>query len=200
MLFTKRKQFRLLNEQIKEEIASPNGEVVLKINLRYPKIQCPKGDKMAVYAKPLYEKIALGLCQYAKTELYKKALETYSAQPQGFAPFSAVMSWENTYIDENYLSVLLDISIGNSNGIASTQKKTQVWDRKSGVMCTANDFLSADALKELKRDCAKKDEGVCFHKELFLLREGTIQFLLMKEGGYVPLSLPYEISQKGCFA
>ena len=96
MLFSKKKKFEITEKQIKEEISSPDGAVILKINLKYPQIDCPKNDKMKIHAKPLYEKIAIGFSEYARTELSKKALDTYNAEPNGFSPFSAVMCWEST--------------------------------------------------------------------------------------------------------
>lgn len=192
MLFSKKKKFEITEKQIKEEIRSPDGAVILKINLKYPQIDCPKNDKMKVHAKPLYEKIAIGFSEYAKTELSKKALDTYNAEPNGFSPFSAVMCWESTYLDESYLSILLDISVSDSKGNRSLQRKTQVWDRKSGLKCDCLDFISAHRLKEIKKANAKGESGGFFHKDLFVLRDGKIEFFIMKDGGYIPLS----VSQK----
>ncbi len=190
MLFTKRKRFEITEKQIKEDLLSENKATVLKINLRYPHIECPKGDKLCINAKPLYEKIAKNFAEYAKTELYKKALDLYNADPNGFLPLSAVMVWENTFLSEDYLSVLLDISVSDSKGNKSLQRKTQVWDRKRGTKCSFNDFITSDKLKELKKSQALQEKGGFFHKDLFVLRENTIEFFVMKNGGYYPVTLP----------
>ncbi len=192
MLFTKRKRFEITEKQIKEELISQNGSTVLKINLKYPQIECPKGDKMSINAKPLYEKIANSFAEYAKTELYKKALDLYNADPNNFSPLSAVMVWENTFLNESYLSILLDISISDSHGNKSLQRKTQVWDRIKGLKCSYHDFITPDSLKELKKSNALTEDRGFFHKDLFVLRENTIEFYVMKNGGYYPLSLPIE--------
>ena len=199
MLFTKKKRFEITNSQIKEELSAKDGTVVLKLNLKYPQIQCPKGDKLNVYAIPLYKKIALGLVQHAKGEIYKKALDSYNSEATDFLPFSVVMNWENTFINEKYISILLDISLGDNNGVSS-QKQTQVWDRKTGLKCNIGDFLSSDTVKRTKKDLKATKESAFFHKELFVLREGAIEFFLMEKGNYIPFSIPFEISQNGCFA
>ena len=197
-MFAKKKKFEITEKQIKEEIRSPDGTVVLKINLKFPKIDCPKGDKLRLHAKPLYEKIANGFADYAKAELSKKALDAYNAEPNGFSPFSAVTRWESTFIDESYLSIILDVSVSDGKGSRSLQRKTQVWDRKSGLKCNCLDFISADRFKEIKKANAKSPESGFFHKELFVLRQGEIVFYIMKDGDYIPLSVPFgeEMSSK----
>ena len=131
VLFTKKNKFEILDSQIKEELKAPDESVILRLNLRYPEIHCQKKDPLYANAKDLYPRLAKSLEEYGKTELYQKALRAYNSDKEDFLPYALVMRWENTFIDKDYLSILLDISVSYGNDSPSIERKTQVWDRKN---------------------------------------------------------------------
>lgn len=185
MLFTKKQKFSVNEGHIKEDMLSPDGTVVLKINLRYPEISCPKRDKLRINALPLYAKLSQGFAQYAKSELYKAALEKHAKMPEGFIPFSAVMRWEKTFEDDKYISFMIDVSVCDGETPPSFDRKTQIWEREQGTKCRSSHFFaSKDAI--IIDDADKK----MFDKELFVLRDDSFEFFIRQESGYKSLFLP----------
>lgn len=186
MLFTKKKRFEVTEKQIREDLKTENGDVIVKINIRYPLIICPKNDKLQLNACPLYIKVAENLAQYARGEMFKNALKVYNSCPDKFSPFSAVMRFEKTFEDSDYLSVILDISICNGIDAPATDRKTQVWDRKNGLKCKCSHFLE---VKDIKNKLDEEDKKN-FDKELFVLRENGIEFFIRQKGSYKSLIMP----------
>ena len=88
MLLTKRPRFLVSEQQIKEELFAPDGATVLKINLRFPQIQCDKKDPLFKTAVPLYPRVADSVFKYAKTELYAMMAERLQVTDK------AVSKWE----------------------------------------------------------------------------------------------------------
>lgn len=172
MLFSKKKNFALIERQIKEEIRD-GDKTVLKINLRYPELQCAKNDPMIRFAKPFYEKLSKGFSEYAKTELFKKAKTTVK---EGGLPFSALMKFEKSYENEKYLSILIEISVSDGISPPKIERKAQTWNRKNGLLCKATDFANEKTVAELKREYKGR-----FDKNLFLLRDDGIEFIIENE-------------------
>lgn len=136
MLFTKKVPFSITEAQIKEDILSPENVILVKLNLRYPQFNCPKGDPLLKNAKPLYENIINNLAEFAKTELSKSALAEYKADDKSFRPFAAVTQWEVTEDTKDILSIHLTISIGDGKNPPSITEKSQIWDRHTGNLIT----------------------------------------------------------------
>lgn len=181
MLFSKKKQFAILEKQIKEELKDENGRTVLRLNLRYPELQCPKKDPLTRFAEPLYKKLAEGFAEYAKTELFKKAKALTN---EDFMPFSALMRFEKAFEDERFLSILVEFSVSDGKTEAFTERKAQTWDRKSGTLCGCNDFLERKTI-----DALKKEHRKLFDKTLFVLRNNEIVFFV----GDKTVSVPTDI-------
>lgn len=179
MLIKKKIRFYVDEKRVKEEITSENGEVLLKINMRYPEVVCPKKEPLAKDCAPFYENIANAFLHYAKTDLSGQAKRAYKASPDGFLPYSAVMLWEKTLENDDYLSVLFDISVSDGINPPSVQRKTQVWSRADGRKCKISDFLQKEKIKELTEAHKKQ-----FNKELFVLRENAVEFFIYAEGVY----------------
>lgn len=183
MLFTKKKQFSLTEKQIKQEMSNPEGKAVLRINLRYPCLQCPKNHKLALTAEPFYNKLAEGFKEYAENELLKLATAAEKQSPEDFLPFSALMRFENTFETEKYLSILLDVSVSNGKEEPKTERTTQVWDKTTGLKLGFEDFLTSRSVNELLNS-KDKETKKAFNRRLFTLHNGFCRFYLKNRSGY----------------
>ncbi len=174
MLLTKKIKFSVNEAQIKEDIFSDGSDLLLKINLKYPDIRCGKNDPLNKYAAEFYKKLAFGLADFARGELLTAAKISYGSHKDGFLPFAAVMKYEVTFESNEYLSILSDISVCDGLSTPSVERKTQVWDRKSGLLCRCGDFLPKSNLLEMT------DENGCKikNRELFVLRENRIEIFV----------------------
>lgn len=177
MLFTKKKRFSIAEKQIKEEEKDQNGNTLLKINLRYPEITANKKDPLLISAEKFYKSFANELFKYAKEDLKKTALKVYNENSESFVPFSACLKYEITYLTEEFLSVLLTVSVSDGKGEASVSRKAQVWERSFGTKCKPTYFISKNEFKE-----ALNQQGISVSKarksmENFLLREASYEFL-----------------------
>lgn len=193
MLFTKKMQFSVSEKQIREELKSPEGVTALKINLRYPEIKCSKRDPLSVNAAPFYKRIAEGFAEYAKNELASIAFA--ASETDGFSPYSAVMTYEKCFEDDRYISFYIDISISDGIAVPITERKTQVWERKFGTKCRFRDFFDPTSAKEIFEGADKH----AVDRELFVMRDGGLEFFIRKDNGYEPLFAAFEkISGKIC--
>lgn len=183
MLITKKTKFSVTEAQIKEDVLSSEGEVLLKINVRYPDIDCTKNDCLAKYAKPFYSDMAKAFADFAKNELQKRALADYTSDKDNFLPYSALMKFEVTYLDKDYLSVMQEISVSDGKDMLSIEKKTQVWERKNGTKCKCVDFLNKQEIDDL----AKQNQIKRMNGDLFVLREGGLELFFKKENKYFSL-------------
>lgn len=192
MLLTKKTKFSLSEAQIKEDILSDSGDLLLKINIRYPEIKCAKNDPLAKYAKGFYADIASSLAGFARKELVKTAINAYNADKGAFLPYAAVMRYEVTLENNDHLSVLLDISVSDGINRPSVERKTQVWERKNGTKCRYSDFVLKEDITALVPEGMKKriDFG------LFVLRVSGIEFFIPDTSGYIPLPIELKITDK----
>lgn len=191
MLFTKKVKFNISEKQIREELTAPDGNIVLRINLRYPDIICPKKDPLNINAVSFYKRLAEGFGTYARTELYKSALAEYKRAPEGFNAFSAVMRWEKTLENEKYISLFLDISVFNGGNIPFTERKTQVWDRTLGTKCRCSDFLPKKSFSFFESYVGAENRKA-FDRESFVLREDGYEFFFRAKGEYKSVVIPRE--------
>lgn len=192
MLLNRKTKFSLSEAQIKEEIKAPDGTLLLKINIRYPDIKCSKNDPLAKYAAKFYLNVSSAFSEFAKKELAKSALIAYNADKDKFSPYSAVMRYEVTLENADYLSVMLDIAVFDGRDSQSFDRKTQVWERKYGTKCRYTDFISKKQLVPHISETEKKR----FDRELFVLREGLIEFFVRNGDGYSPVLINTEESDK----
>lgn len=188
MLLTKKKSFCIEEATIKREVT--DGEICLvKINLRYPEIVCGKKDCMQLFAKDFYKNIAESFEKYAADELSKKAKELYNANPEGFAPFSALMKYEITRLDEKFLSVITDISVCDGVNPPGIERKTQVWERNFGTKCKAHYFMPKKEMFKKLSELLEKDELKKIDLEIFALRDDSLDFFLRENGNYRSVTL-----------
>lgn len=193
MLFTKKTRFSIGEKQIKEELKSPEGVTALKINIRYPEIKCQTRDPLSVNAAPFYKRVAEGFAEYAKNELASIAF--VASKTEGFAPYSAVMTYEKCFEDDRYISFYIDISVSDGIEAPITERKTQVWERKFGTKCRFLDFFEPKAVKDIFEGIDKR----AVDRELFVMRDGGLEFFVRKDNGYEPLFASFEkISGKIC--
>ena len=179
MLFQKKKKFDIQDAQIKEEIKSSDGTVLLKMNIRYPEIICDKKDPLYNNAKNIYPRLAKALEEYSKNELYKKALKAYNLSKENFVPYGLIMRWENTFMYKLYLSILLEISINDGINTPLVERKTQIWNRTDGQKCCFNDFFAKTELKTMFSHIPKG-----FSKEFFVLRESCYEFYVPNQNEF----------------
>ncbi|MBR5277871.1 MAG: hypothetical protein IKU23_01250 [Clostridia bacterium] len=149
MLFNKKIKFSVSEAIIKEDFYADDKTAVLRVNLRFPQITCPKTDPLFKTAAPFYKNLADSFYGYCKESLLPVALKAYKESQGQFNPYSAVMQWENTFLSEKHLSVLQKISVSNGNTPPVTAVKTQVWERQKGTKCSVWDFISKTNINEL---------------------------------------------------
>jgi len=190
MLFNKKTRFQLTEKQIKEEIKNNEGTVLLRINLRYPEIKCPKSDPMSKQAQGFYAEIAKGFAEYAKGDLLSAAKTVCKAKKEEFQPFSALMKYEITLENSEYLSILTEFSVSDGLNPPFTERQTQVWSRSSGTKCSFSQLCRKEKLKARLDELLEKSEKRYFDKELFVLRESTVDFHLLQKDGYRTISIP----------
>lgn len=180
MLLTKKMKFSMTDSQIKEDILSKDGDLLLKINIKYPDIKCAKNDPLAKYAKGFYADIATSFHAFAKNELSKLAYNAYNTDKSIFLPYAAVMRYEVTLENSDYLSVLLDISVSDGIKSPSIERKTQVWERKNGTKCRYTDFFPKKYVDELFSNQTNKHNDY----NLFVLTECGIEFFVQNGNNY----------------
>ncbi len=192
MLFQKKKSFSITEKQIKEELPDESGSTVLKINIRYPILNCPKKDPLLQNASGFYPRLAENFLLAAKSELLKASKAKKRADPEAFLPFSAVMSWRKMLESERFLSIVIDIFVSDGRE-QSTVRRTQVWERKFGTKCKSSMFFEK---KEL--DLLRESKGInkkSFDRELFSINERGFVFYT-KEG---EVFIPFDERQKEMF-
>ncbi len=191
MLLTKKKSLCIEDSVIKREVTD-EGICLVKINLRYPEIVCGKKDCLQLFARDFYKSLAESFEKYAANELLKKAKAAYSADPNSFNAFSALMKYEITRLDEKFLSVVTDISVCDGINPPSIERKTQVWERSFGTKCKAHYFMPKKELLKALSDVLGKDGLKRLDPELFVLRDGNMEFFLREEGKYRAVTLPLQ--------
>lgn len=195
MLLTKKNKFTVDEGRIKEDVLSPEGKLLLKINLRYPDIKCRPRDAMAAYAKDFYLKLAVSFADYAKNELLKCAQSAYLLSPESFLPFSALMKYSITHEDESFLSIVQDISVSDGRSVPAVDRKTQVWEREYGTKCRLSYFVSKKETDEFIKENLKEEHKKRFERELFALRDGGLEFYLRGEDGYSSIFMPLDVQK-----
>ena len=176
MLFSKKKNFAVIERQHKEDLG--DGEkTVLKLNLRYPELQCSKNDPLHKFAKPFYENLSKRFLNFAKTELFNNAKNAPSTAK---APFSALAKFEKSFENEDFLSILIEFSISDGISQPHIEKKTQTWNRSNGFLCSATDFVDENTIKTLKKEHKRN-----FDKNLFVLKNNGVEFFIGDEQCFV---------------
>ncbi len=190
MLFNKKTQPLIQEKQIKEDFKNNEGAVLLKVNLKYPQLKCQRNDPLKKYAVDFYEKLSKGFYDYAKGELFPLAKMFFEKNKESFMPFSALMKWECTFENPQYLSIMTDVSVSDGINPPYLERQTQIWDKINGTKCGFNQLFQKDEAKKEIKAVLEKEEKAFFDKELFILREETVDFLLRRKDGYSSISLP----------
>ncbi len=186
MLLTKKTKFSVSESQLKENVMSPDGVLLIKMNFRYPDIKCNKKDPLEKYAKRFYENIVSAFSDFVKKELSAIALSAYKSKPEQFLPYSALIRFEKTFLDENYLSMLLDISVSDGFNPPRLERKTQVWERKYGTKCRCSYFISKKQLESF----VPEDDKKRIDRELFVLRDNGLEFFIRNDNVYTSFVVP----------
>ncbi len=191
MLFSKKKRFSISDKLIKEDISTENGDILIKVNLRYPEIACTEKDPLGHNAVGFYKRIAESFLHSVKQDMAKIASER-KKMDESFVPFSAVMRWTKTFENEDFLSFVIEFSVWDGKSSQSVERKTQVWERKFGTKCKSTYFFES---KQLKEEFANLyGEKTRFDKELFALCEDGFEFYVKGESGYKTYRIPHSVS------
>ena len=183
LILTKKKELRIEEATVKKDVFE--GDIcLLRINLRYPDIVCGKKDPLLTFACGLYKNIASAFLQYAESEIFKRAREAYIADSGAFAPFAAIMKYEITRCDGEFLSVILDMSVGDGRNNLTVERKTQVWERAFGTKCKSDYFMPKKEIESALAKSLERDEIKRLDYELFALRDKGLEFFLRENGGY----------------
>lgn len=192
MLFTKKNKFSLGEAQIKEELLSKDGKPLLKINLKCPEIQANARESLAVFAKGFYQKLINSFAEYAKSELLREAENAYNDSPEDFLPYSALISYNVTYLDERFLSVVTDISVSDGRGALTRERKTQVWEREYGTKCKFSYFINKKALDSVLEEALPDMPKRNIDRDLFALTEKGMVVYIKNGDGYSEILVPNE--------
>lgn len=196
MLFTKKTRFSITEKQLKEELRDENGEILVKMNLRYPEIRCSKKDVLHRNCAKLYPKMAESFADYVKNELKKIALKSKKESPDVFLPFSALMKWENVFDDEKFLCIITDISVSDGKNAPETDRKIQIWDREFGTVCRFCYFFENGAKKVIHEEFLTDETRKSFDKELFALTKDGFEFHIKCKNGFRTFLLPFSFMQE----
>ncbi len=177
MLFKKKTRFEITDGLIKEEIKD-ESTVLVKLNIRYPEIRCKERDPLSHNAVGFYKRVAENLAYYGKSELLTVARTEKEQSADSFMPYSVCMRYDVTYLSDEYLSVLLHISVSDGNCTPQTEKKAQVWERKFGTKCKPTYFMSKKELEKRLLDQGLEDMKARSLPDNFILRERGYEFLL----------------------
>lgn len=183
MLLKKKKRFSITEGQIKEELLSPDGRLLVRVNIKYPNIDCEKGDPLSIFAKDFYKDLAESLLQNAKNGIYSSSLEVLNSSPEGFLPFAVLMRYEITLENQDFLSIVTDISISDGKENKTAARTTQVWERAFGTKCPISYFLTKQELKELKSSLEPSIKKH-FNPSLFALNGEDVVFYADFGGEY----------------
>lgn len=135
MLFTKKKVFAVSEKIVKEDILDQSGEILVKINLRLPILECPKNDPLLKSAVPFYEKLNESFLEFAKVALKESAEKAKNRSSDTFVPFGAVAKFKVERDTDEHLTITEEFSVSNGKPEPFTESKTQIWDRKTGTLC-----------------------------------------------------------------
>ena len=177
MLFKKKTRFEITDGLIKEEIKD-EGTVLVKLNIRYPEIRCKERDPLSHNAVGFYKRVAENLAYYGKSELLDSARTEKEQSTDSFMPYSVCMRYDVTYLSDEYLSVLLHISVSDGRRTPQTEKKAQVWERKFGTKCKPTYFMSKKELEKRLLDQGIEGMKARSLPDNFILRERGYEFLL----------------------
>ena len=140
---------KLANELIREEI-SENGKSFLVINLGYPGFE---GENRTVTKKlnDFYFRAADGFFSFCKKryapKLVRKAANGENVQKNG-----AVMSWYVSFMNENLLSIITDVSFFDGKEKKS-DRIIHNWDLRDVTPVRSKEaFLRSHSLKKLYTD------------------------------------------------
>ncbi len=177
MLFKKKTRFEIADGLIKEEITDGNVALV-RLNIKYPDIKCKERDPLSHNAVGFYKRVAENLAYYAKSDLLAAARTERTKNADTFMPYSVCMRYGVTYLSDEYLSILLEISVSDGAGIPMTEKKAQVWERKFGTKCKPTYFMSKAELDKRISDILPSEYKSRPCTDNFILRERGYEFFI----------------------
>lgn len=111
-----------------------SGEILVKINLRLPILECPKNDPLLKSAVPFYEKLNESFLEFSRVALKESAEKAKSRLAESFTPFGAVANFKVERDTPEHLTITEEFSVYNGNPQPFTESKTQIWDRKTGTL------------------------------------------------------------------
>lgn len=199
MLFTKKIVFSVIEKQIKDDLTDENGELLIKLNLRYPEIKCKKNDVLSKHCAGLYPEIANEFEKYARTELKKAVLEEKKNSFEYFVPYSVLMRWENAFESDDYLCIIIDLSVSDGRHPPKIERKIQIWERKFGTKCRFSYFFNNENKKVMIEKYISEDNRKKFDKELFALKKDGFEFHIAHRHGYKTVLVPFADAKNNGF-
>ena len=180
MLFAKKEKDAIDENVLKKELCSEDGKTLVRVNLKAPSVKCAsRRDPLLKHARPFYESLFKTFGDYACTELLQAAKTR--CDTEGFAPFAAVMGWELTFFSDEYLSLLITVSVSDGVG-GDREYRPQIWDRRTGNRCVFYDFFLPGGVETVAAELFG-DEKKRFDKELFVLGDKGFEFIVRSENG-----------------
>ena len=143
------------------------GEVIVRYRIEYPEIITSYyKDGMQIFNQE-NRKMALDLKEYAESELYEQAKQTYEFNKKNGYPimvYELVRECNITYNQNQLLSLYCDEYIFEGGAHGSTLRKSQNWDLKIAqevplqAFSKGNPYYLIDILKQINNQIAKKIE------------------------------------------
>ena len=150
-------------EKKKTDIVTEKGEIRVKCLTCLPRF---KGeDVFARRANAFYDGIYERFRAFNCTKLLKKAQKT----PLNAKPFGAVLNARVTFVNEKYVSVIMDAHVFDGVRRGRTVRVSQVWNRRDGETESVNAFVPPRARCAVLDDiCAQAEErysaGAAFYR------------------------------------
>ena len=144
----------------------------MQINIKYPGVKIlPAGkfNKAENKINGFYDSIVKNFIKYCEKILYKTA--AYQKNADGFKPFGAVMTFETTYNNQDFLCVYLDINIYAGKGRGNIIRKAQIWNLTSGELYSPKRIINFNKpmkMKVCEHICKTMEHQIKYGKERYI--------------------------------
>ena len=183
---------------IKNEYTDESGRVCVRSNILIPEF-----GKEYAEITGFYSDIASSFEKYLSRSLVKKISKF--AEKDDFAPYGGVMKCKNTFENDKYISVIIDVHIFDGRKRSGKMRLSHVWSKSEKRVTCFRDFYTRpdrDRLVGLFTAEAEKreSEGIGEYKRniVSLIRSKTdfSRFYLVPDGISFYFA-PYELTESG---
>lgn len=183
---------------IKNDHKDDSGRVCVRSNILIPEFGGEYADINGFYAD-----IAENFEKYLSCSLMKKISKF--ADKDDFVPYGGVMKYKNTFENDKYISVIIDVHIFDGKKRSGKMRLSHVWSKSENrVMCFRDFYTRPDRgriVDLIKAEAEKRErEGISEYKRNIasLIRSKTdfSRFYLVPDGIAFYFA-PYELTESG---